>query len=67
MKIIKNKIAKCSLCKIAKSKKIPGIKRTVNGFTPEFEKRMNKEAEYALKYGKSFKTVKEMFDDILKN
>jgi hypothetical protein len=50
-----------------KKKKISKVKLTLNGFTPAQEKRMVRETEYALKYGKSYKTVEEMFADILKN
>ena len=68
MKSIKNKkekIVKCRLCEIAKARKIPGVVRTVNGFTPEFEKRMIKETECALKHGKSYTSIEELHDDIL--
>ncbi len=41
--------------------------RTVNGFTPEYEKMLIKEGDDALKYGKSYTSVEEMFDDILKD
>ena len=40
---------------------------TENGYTPEYEERMIKEGDYALKHGKSYKTAEEMFDDILKD
>ena len=58
---------KCYLCEVAKSKTIPGVIRTVNGYTPEFEARMNKEIQHALKYGKSYSSAEEMHEDILKS
>jgi addiction module RelB/DinJ family antitoxin len=58
---------KLFLHQVVLKRALPFVVRTANGFTPEQEKRMVKETEYALKYGKSFKTVKEAFDDILKN
>ena len=40
---------------------------TENGYTPEYEERMVKEGDYAIKHGKSYKNAKEIFDDILKD
>jgi DNA-damage-inducible protein J len=37
---------------------------TDNGFTPAEERRMIKEAEWAKKHGKKFKTVKAMMDSL---
>lgn len=39
--------------------------RTENGFTPEQERLMIKETKAALKYGKRYKTAREMMFDIL--
>ncbi|MBI3618959.1 hypothetical protein HY213_02905 [Candidatus Peregrinibacteria bacterium] len=39
--------------------------RTVNGFTPAQERRMLKEAAWALKHGKRFNSVDELMEDIL--
>jgi DNA-damage-inducible protein J len=58
---------KLFLHQVVMKRALPFVVRTANGFTPEQEKRMIKETEYALKYGKSYKTAKEMFDDILKD
>ncbi|MBU4536786.1 type II toxin-antitoxin system RelB/DinJ family antitoxin [Patescibacteria group bacterium] len=49
-----------------KTKSLPIKGLTENGFTPEYEEELIKEAEWALKYGKSYSSAKEMFDDILK-
>jgi len=46
---------------------IPFEIRTVNGFTLKQEADMIRESEEALKSGKSYRTAKEMHDDILKN
>ncbi len=46
-----------------KSLSIKGL--TENGFTPEYEDELIKEAEWALKYGKRYSSAKEMHDDIL--
>ena len=56
---------KLFLHQVILSQSLPFKVRTVNGFTPEYEEKMNKETEYALKYGKSYKTAKELHDDIL--
>ena len=46
-----------------KSLSIKGL--TENGYTPEYEAELIKEAEWALKYGKGYSSAKEMHDDIL--
>ncbi len=58
---------KLFLNQVIKAQAIPFQIRTVNGFTPEQEKRMIRETEYALKHGKSYKTAKALLDDILKD
>ncbi|MFH0770008.1 MAG: type II toxin-antitoxin system RelB/DinJ family antitoxin [Candidatus Peregrinibacteria bacterium] len=45
---------------------IPFPLRTVNGFTVEQERRMIRGEEEAIKHGKRYRSVKAMFDDILK-
>ena len=50
---------------IIKNKKMPFQERTDNGFTPEQEDEMLKEAEWAMKHGKSYKTIEEAHRDIL--
>lgn len=44
---------------------IPFEVRTANGFTRAQEKKMLKEIEWAKKHGKSYRSAKEMHDDIL--
>ena len=58
---------KLFLHRVIQSRSIPFEIRTVNGFTPEQERKILKETEYALKHGKSYKTVEELFDDIMKD
>ena len=58
---------KLFLNQVIKAQAIPFQIRTVNGFTPEQEKRMIRETEYALKHGKSYTSIKELHDDILKS
>lgn len=48
-----------------KTKSLPIKGLTENGFTPEYEAELIKEAEWALKYGKRYSSAKEMHDDIL--
>lgn len=54
------------LQQIVITESIPFPIRTVNGFTPEQEREMIQEAQEALKHGKRYKTVDELFDDVLK-
>ena len=49
-----------------KTKSLPIKGLTENGFTPEYEKMLIKEAEYALKHGKRYDSVEEAHADILK-
>ena len=53
------------LVQIEKIGGIPFPILTENGMTPEAEARILQEAEWARKYGKSYTSTKEMFDDIL--
>ncbi len=58
---------KLFLHQVIRRQSLPFPVLTANGYTPEFEKRMVKETEYALKYGKSYKNAKELHDAILKS
>ena len=58
---------KLFLHQVIRSRSLPFQIRTANGYTPEYEDRMVKEGDYALKHGKSYKNAKEIFDDILKD
>ncbi|MBI3618957.1 type II toxin-antitoxin system RelB/DinJ family antitoxin [Candidatus Peregrinibacteria bacterium] len=44
---------------------IPFTIRTVNGFTPAQERKMIREAEWAMKHGKGFNSAEELMEDIL--
>ena len=52
---------------VNREKRIPFEVRTENGFTPEYETELLREVEDALKNGKSYNSVDEMFEDILKD
>jgi DNA-damage-inducible protein J len=56
---------KLFLHQVVRSGSIPFSIRTENGFTPEREQQMIKEMKYALKYGKKYKTAREMTLDII--
>ncbi|MBU1046681.1 type II toxin-antitoxin system RelB/DinJ family antitoxin [Patescibacteria group bacterium] len=49
-----------------KTKSLPIKGLTENGFTPEYEQMLIKEAKWAKKHGKGYDSVDEMFKDILK-
>ena len=40
---------------------------TENGYTPEYEERMIREGNYALKHGKSYTSIEEIHSDIMKS
>ncbi len=56
---------KLFLNQVIRTKSIPFVARTENGYTLAQERRMIKETEWAIKHGKSFSSAKEMIDDIL--
>jgi len=47
------------LTRVVQDKALPFTPRTVNGFTPEYEARILREAAYAEKHGKRYHTVEE--------
>lgn len=55
------------LVQITLKKAIPFEIRTENGFTPAQERQMIKETQWALKHGKRYSSVDELFVDILKD
>lgn len=55
---------KLFLTQVIRTKSIPFIARTENGYTPEYEQMILRESEYAKNYGKRFKSVKELVDDL---
>ena len=58
---------KLFLHRVIQSRSIPFQIRTENGFTQEQEKKMLKETEYALKHGKSYASIEELHNDIMKS
>lgn len=57
---------KVYLKQVVNFQSIPFKLRTKNGFTPKQEEDMIKEAEWALKYGKSYKNIRDLHRDILR-
>ncbi|MFA6038800.1 MAG: type II toxin-antitoxin system RelB/DinJ family antitoxin [Candidatus Peribacteraceae bacterium] len=55
------------LVRIIATRGIPFRVVTENGFTPEKERKILKEIEWAKKHGKSYSSVEEMMQDILKD
>lgn len=55
---------KLFLSQVIRTKSIPFVARTVNGFTPEFEQELLDETAEAMKNGKRFKTVKALMEDL---
>lgn len=55
---------KLYLTRVAQDESIPFVVRTENGYTPEQEKRMIREAKYAEKHGKRFDSVDAFMKDI---
>ena len=58
---------KSYLAEVVRSKHIPAVRLTPNGYTSELEEKMIQETDYILKHGKSYKNTKEMFIDVLKD
>ena len=57
---------KLFLSQVVRSKSIPFVIRTKNGFTPAQEREIIKEVEWTKKYGKRYTNAKEMLDELLK-
>ena len=55
---------KVYLKQVVLSRSIPFELRTENGFTPDQEKRMIKEAKWALKNGKRHTSIDQLFRDL---
>ncbi len=55
------------LVQIVVHKGIPFSLLTENGMTPSYEKKIQKEIDWALKHGKRYTNTKEMFNDILRD
>jgi len=56
---------KVYLSQVVRTKSIPFEIRTENGFTREQEAEIIKEAEWAMKHGKSYSNIQELHRDIL--
>jgi DNA-damage-inducible protein J len=56
---------KLFLNKVILTKSIPFTIRTVNGYTPDFEAKILKEAKHTEKYGKRYSTTEEAFREFL--
>jgi len=52
---------KLFLTQVVRTKSIPFVARTENGYTPAEERQMIKETEWAIKHGKGYKSVDELF------
>ncbi len=57
---------KLYLSRVAQDESIPFVLRTENGYTPEQEREIIRETEHAVKYGKRYDSVDEMWKDIMK-
>ena len=57
---------KLYLARVAQDESVPFILRTENGYTPEQERQIIRETEWAEKHGKRYGSVAEMWKDILK-
>ena len=55
---------KLFLSQVVRTKSIPFVARTENGFTPEYEQLLLDETVEMLKHGKRFKSVKALMDDL---
>lgn len=55
---------KLFLSQVIRTKSIPFVARTINGFTPEYEQELLNDIADAKINGKRFKTVKELIDDL---
>ena len=57
---------KIFLAQVVKTQSIPFEIRTANGFTPRQEREIIREAHLALKHGKRYESVNELFKDLNK-
>lgn len=56
---------KMFLTQVVRTKSIPFVARTVNGYTPAREREILKDIAWTKKHGKRYATPKQMLDDIL--
>lgn len=52
------------LNEVVRTKGVPFQLRTVNGYTKEQEARLIKESEHAIKHGKRYASIEEMWADL---
>ena len=57
---------KLYLARVVQDETVPFTIRTENGYTPEHERQMIRETEYAEKHGKRYTSVKKLMRDVLK-
>ncbi|MDO8521876.1 MAG: type II toxin-antitoxin system RelB/DinJ family antitoxin [bacterium] len=55
---------KLYLARVAQDKSVPFVLRTENGYTPEQERQMIRETEYAEKHGKRYSDIDELMRDV---
>lgn len=55
---------KLFLSQVVRTKSIPFVARTENGYTPEYEQFILDQSADIRKNGKTFKTVKELMEDL---
>ncbi|MBI5469706.1 type II toxin-antitoxin system RelB/DinJ family antitoxin [Candidatus Kaiserbacteria bacterium] len=55
---------KMYLARVAQDEKVPFVLRTENGYTPEQERQIIRETEWAEKHGKRYTSFKELMRDI---
>ncbi len=58
-------VIKTTLTQMVRVKGLPFTPRTENGFTPEYEERMVRETEEAIRSGKRYTDVRKMLADTL--
>ena len=55
---------KLYLARVAQDKSVPFVLRTENGYTPEQERQLIRETEYAEKHGKRYDDIDELMRDV---
>lgn len=56
---------KLYLARVVQDEAVPFTVRTVNGYTPEQERQIIRETEYAKKHGKRYNDIDELMRDVL--
>ncbi|HXK38706.1 MAG TPA: type II toxin-antitoxin system RelB/DinJ family antitoxin [Candidatus Paceibacterota bacterium] len=55
---------KLYLARVVQDETVPFVVRTVNGYTPEQEREIIRETEYAEKHGKRYSDIDELMRDV---